>query len=62
MSTALVQSGGSYTSKLWESSSGSEDSTLSPDVILVSLGCAYRSYHSLVGRTLLINPTDEMSK
>ena len=51
-----VQSGGSYSSKLFVESNEKE---LKSDCILISLGAMYRSYNTFISRTLLIDPTEE---
>ncbi|KAL6771432.1 hypothetical protein ACKKBG_A26355 [Auxenochlorella protothecoides x Auxenochlorella symbiontica] len=50
----ILQSGGTYDPKL---SAGSNDDTLSYDVILCQVGARYASYCATVGRTLFVNPT-----
>jgi nucleosome binding factor SPN SPT16 subunit len=51
-----VQSGGSYSNKLFIESN---DKELKSDCILISLGSMYRSYNTYISRTLLIDPTEE---
>lgn len=51
-----VQSGGSYSSKLFVESN---DKELKSDCIIVGLGSMYRSYNTFVSRTLLIDPNEE---
>lgn len=51
-----VQSGGSYANKIFIESNEKE---LRSDCILIGLGSMYRSYNTFIGRTLLIDPTDE---
>ena len=55
-STCSIQSGGSYSSKLFVESN---DKELKSDCILISMGAMYRSYNTFIGRTLLIDPTEE---
>ena len=51
-----IQSGGSYSNKLFIESN---DKELKSDCILISLGAMYRSYNTFISRTLLIDPTEE---
>uniref|UniRef100_A0A060T472 FACT complex subunit n=1 Tax=Blastobotrys adeninivorans TaxID=409370 RepID=A0A060T472_BLAAD len=52
--TPIIQSGGKYDLK---PSAMSDDSKLTPGVILCSLGLRYKSYCSNVSRTFLVDPT-----
>ena len=51
-----IQSGGSYSNKLFIESN---DKELKSDCIVISLGAMYRSYNTFISRTLLIDPTEE---
>jgi nucleosome binding factor SPN SPT16 subunit len=51
-----VQSGGSYSNKIFIESNEKE---LKSDCIIIGLGTMYRSYNTFIGRTLLIDPNDE---
>lgn len=57
--TPIIQSGGNYDLK---PSAMSDDEVLHGGVILCSLGLRYKSYCSNVGRTYLIDPTDDQVK
>jgi nucleosome binding factor SPN SPT16 subunit len=55
----IVQSGGQYDLRV---SAQSTSETLSPDVILVSLGARYRNYCSNIARTFLVDPPKKVSE
>lgn len=50
--TPIIQSGGNYDIKI---SAQSNDSTLTPDVIICSLGAKYKGYCANVARTFMVN-------
>jgi nucleosome binding factor SPN SPT16 subunit len=54
--TCSVQSGGTYSPRIFNESNQKE---LKSDCILLGLGTMYRSYNTFIGRTLLIDPTEE---
>lgn len=56
---AIIQSGGNYNLKF---SASSDKNNLHFGVITCALGVRYRQYCSNIGRTLLVNPTDEQKK
>jgi|JI9StandDraft_1071089.scaffolds.fasta_scaffold770862_1 nucleosome binding factor SPN SPT16 subunit len=51
-----VQSGGSYSPKLFIES---DEKELKSDCIILGLGSIYRSYNTFISRTLLIDPNEE---
>lgn len=50
-----VQSGGTYSNNMFVEPNGSN---LRSDCIVLNLGTLYKNYNSFVGRTLLIDPTE----
>jgi nucleosome binding factor SPN SPT16 subunit len=57
--TPIIQSGGKYVLKF---SAQSPDTPMDYGCIVGTVGCRYRSYCSNVGRTMLLEPSDELEK
>lgn len=57
--TPIVQSGGKYVLKF---SAQSPDTAMDYGCVVGTVGCRYRSYCSNVGRTMLLEPSDELEK